>query len=322
MREALNVPPYRVDRDAVATEAAAILRHSDFREALARYSAAGLDRCEGDPQTSKMICQVARYTLALAIFHLDSTAGEGDVGASPARLRAMLTTGRFASAGWVKNAVQVFHRVGYLERKSPLGDRRFKRVAPSARMLAIAEEVLTPMLLAVDSVAPLPVPAGELVRVPGFIGAAASHTIVPYLADGFTPLEAFPEIRVLLHHDFGFLVLCHLIRTMRRTPEGKIVAMVPSVVLSRQFGMSRAQARNVLSICRNAGWIAEIGRGARRIVITPHFADLCERWVAHDLGCWSRVVSAACSDLGLRQERPTEALRNVRFRFSAPLADA
>jgi hypothetical protein len=299
MCKALSVPPYRVDRAAVAADTSAILRHPDFREAVSRYSAAGLDRFEGDPHTAKMICQVARYTLALAIFHLDTTVGEDGVGASAARLRAMLTTGDFASAGWVKGAVQVFLRAGYLDRRPPPGDRRFKRVAPSARMVAIAEEAMTPMLHAVDCVAPLPLPAAELARVPGFIGAAASHTIVPYLADGFTPLEAFPEIRVLLLHDFGFVVLCRLIRTMRRTPRGKIVAEVPSVVLSRQFGMSRAQARNVLSICRNAGWITAMERGGRRIVIIPHFAELCERWVAHDLACWNRVVRAACSDLEL-----------------------
>jgi hypothetical protein len=303
MQTALSVPPYRVNRAALAAETAAILGHPLFREAVSRYTAAGLDRFESDPRTAKMICQVARYTLALAIFHLDVSAGEDGVGASAARLRTMLTTGDFASAGWVKNAVHVFHRAGYLDRRSPPGDRRFRRVAPSARMVAVAEEALTPMLRAVGCVVALPLPAAELARVPGFIGAAASHIIVPYLTDGFTPLEDFPEIRVLLQHDFGFLVLCHLIRSMRRTTGGEIVAEVPSVVLSRQFGMSRAQARNILTICQNAGWITVIGRGGRRIVLTPHFAALCERWVAHDLACWSRVMRAACSDLKYVKDR-------------------
>jgi hypothetical protein len=297
-------PPYRVDRAAVAATASAIRRHPDFREAVTRYAAAGLDRFEGDPRTTKMVCQTARYILALSILHLHATAGEDGVGASASRLRAMLTNGGFASAGWVKGAVHVFLRAGYLDRRALPGDRRFKLVTPSARMTAIAEEAMTPMLHAVDCVVPLPLSAAELARAPGFIGAAASHTVVPYLTDGFTPIEAFPEIRVLLHHDFGFVVLCHLIRTMRRTPGGEIIAEVPSVVLSRQFGMSRAQARNLLSICRSAGWIAAAGRGGRRVVLAPHFADLCERWIAHDLACWSRIVRAACSDLGFPGDAP------------------
>ena len=143
-----------------------------------------------------MICQVARYTLALAVLHLDSTAGPDGAGASASALRAMLTAGDFASAGWVKNAVQVFRRAGYLDERPPRGDRRFKRVVPSAEMVAIAQEALAPMLHAVDCVAPLPLPAAQLARTAGFIGGAASHTIVPYVTDGFTPLEAFPEIRV------------------------------------------------------------------------------------------------------------------------------
>jgi hypothetical protein len=29
------------------------------------------------------------------------------------------------------------------------------------------------------------------------------------------------------------------------------------------------------------------------------FAELCERWVAHDLACWSRVAHTGSRDLGI-----------------------
>ena len=298
MGTGLSVPPYSVDRAVVAAETEAIRRHPDFGEALLRYAAAGLDRFDGEPRTAKMICQVSRYTLALAVLHLESTDGADGAGASATRLRVMLTKGDFAAAGWVKNAVRVFQRAGYLDRR-PSGDRRFKRVAPSPEMIRIAQEALAPMLHAVECVAPLPLPAARLARAPGFIGAAASHTIVPYLTDGFNPLEAFPEIRRLLLHDYAFIVLCHLIRTMRRTPEGTIVAEAPSLALSRRFGMARAQVRNLLGVTRDAGWIEGVGRGGHEVTLSPQFADLCERWVAHDLACWSRVARAASRDLGI-----------------------
>jgi hypothetical protein len=296
MSTGLSVPPYCVDRAAVMAETAAIRRHPNFGEALRRYAAAGLDRFDGEPRAAKMICQVARYTLALAVLHLDSTDGAG---ASAARLRIMLTKGDFAGAGWVKNAVRTFQRAGYLAARPSGDDRRFKRVAPSAEMIKLAQEALAPMLHAVECVAPLPLPATRLARVEGFIGAAASHTIVPYLTDGFTPLEAFPEIRVLLLHDYAFLVLCHLIRTMERTPEGTTVGEAPSLALSRRFGMPRAQVRNLLDIARDAGWVEAVGRGGHAVTLSPQFADLCQRWVAHDLACWSRVAHAASRDLGI-----------------------
>jgi hypothetical protein len=301
MSTGLSVPPYCVDRAAVMAETAAIRRHPDFAEALRRYAAAGLDRFDGAPRAAKMICQVARYTLALAVLHLESTDGANGAGASATRLRVMLTKGDFAAAGWVKSAVRVFQRAGYLTARPSAGDRRFKQVAPSPEMIRLAEEALAPMLHAVECVAPLPLPAARLARAPGFIGAAASHTIVPYLTDGFTPLEAFPEIRALLLHDYAFLVLCHLIRTMRRTPEGAIVAAAPSLALSRRFGMPRAQVRNLLGIARDAGWIETVGRGAHEVTLSPKFADLCERWVAHDLACWRRVARAASRDLGIAE---------------------
>jgi hypothetical protein len=65
MSTGLSVPPYSVDRAAVMAETTAIRRHPDFGEALLRYAAAGLDRFDGEPRAAKMICQVARYTLAL-----------------------------------------------------------------------------------------------------------------------------------------------------------------------------------------------------------------------------------------------------------------
>lgn len=299
MQTCRSVPPYSVDRAAVAAEADAIKRHANFSEAVARYAAAGLDRFDGDPRTAKMICQVARYTLALAVLHLDSTAGPNGPGATAARLRAMFTTGDFAAAGWVKNGIRVFRHAGYLDERPFDGDHRAKRVVPSVRMIAIAQEALTPMLHALECVVPLPLPAVQLTHVAGFIGGAASHTIVPYLTDGFTPLEAFPEIRVLLLHDFGFLVLCQLIRAMQPLPGGTFVAEVPSLGLSRRFGMSRAQVRNLLGIACSGGQAEAIGRGGHEIMLSAQFVDLCERWVAHDLACWSRVTFAAWRDLGL-----------------------
>jgi hypothetical protein len=299
MNKGPSVPPYSVDRAVVAAETEAIRRHPDFGEALLRYAAAGLDRFDGEPRAAKMICQVARYTLALAVLHLESTDGADGPGASATRLRVMLTKGDFAAAGWVKNAVRVFQRAGYLAERPSGSDRRFKRVAPSPEMIRIVQEVLAPMLHAVECVAPLPLPAARLARAPGFIGAAASHTIVPYLTDGFTPLEAFPEIRALLLRDYAFLVLCHLIRTTRRTQQRAIVAQAPSLALLRRFGMPRAQVRSLLGVARDAGWIEAVGRGGHEITLSPQFAELCERWVAHDLACWSRVAHAASRDLGL-----------------------
>jgi hypothetical protein len=300
MRNAVSVSPYHVDRAEVAAAAAAIRQHLHFHEAIRRYTAAALDGFEGKPRAAKMICQLARYTLALAILYLDSSAAEdGGHGATPSRLRAMLTTGDFISARWVKSGIQVFQRVGYLYELPSPDDRRFKRVAPSTKLIEIVQEAITPVLQAAECVVALPLPAADLARIPGFVGAVASHTMVPYLADGFTPLEAFPEVRSLALRDFGFIVLCCLIRTLRRSADGSPLAQAPSVMLSRLFGMSRAQVRNVLDLCRNAGWIVAIGRGGREIRLAPHFADLCERWVAHDLACWSRIVRAACYDLGL-----------------------
>jgi hypothetical protein len=166
-------------------------------------------------------------------------------------------------------------------------------------MVRIAQEAIAPKLAAMELLSPLPLPAGELARYPGFIAAMATHTIVPYLTDGFTELEGFPEIRELVRHDYGYVVFCVILASMRRAEDGAIVAEVPSLPLSRRFGMSRNQSRNILEACRDAGLITAIGRGAHQVTLAPHFAELCRRYVAFDIACWNRVARAAAADLGL-----------------------
>lgn len=287
---------YVVDRAEVAAETDKFLRHPRFGEAMRLYAGMGLDRFEGDPRTSKLVCQTARYVLALAILYLDSSTAEG---ATATRLRETLTPGGWSSAGWVKGALHVFRRAGYVVDGPPPGDRRFKRVAPSQTMMDIAVDAMIPMLRTLAVVTPLPLPAEELARTPGFIGAAATHTMSPNLTDGFSPLEAMPEMAPILRRDFGFVVFCTLIRSMTEGEGGPDLAEAPSVELARGFGMARAQARTLLGLCREWGWIVAAERGGRNVALSSHFADLSRRWIAHDLACWSRIVRAAARDVGL-----------------------
>lgn len=292
-------PARRVDRAALAAHAEAILSHPGFREALARYTSAGLDTFDGRPRDAKLVCQTSRYVLAMMILYLDATATPETGGATVSRLQEMFAIGGFASAGWVKTAVRVFQRAGYVDTQQPAHDRRRKQITPSAALLDIAQRALTPMLHAAEAVAVLPRPAPELARAPGFVGAVATHTLRPYLVDGFTPLEAFPQVAALLMRDFGYLVFCHLVHTMRRRPDGTILAQAPSVVLARRFGMARAQARNVLAMAQEAQWLTIVGRGGHEVLLTPQFAEICERWVAHDLAWWCHLSRVAGADVGL-----------------------
>jgi hypothetical protein len=298
------VGPYVVDREAVALEAEAYFRHPRFDEAVARYAAAGTEPLSGGPRSAKLICHVARYTLAVAVFHLDATGGPNGTGATASNLRLMLTTGQYASDGWVKNAVRVFARAGYFDRYPASHDRRAIRVVPSNKMIHVAQEAIAPKLAVIGLLSPLPLPAEDLARYPGFVAAMATHTIVPYLTDGFTELEGFPEIRELVRHDYGYVVYCVIVGSMRREPDGAIVAKVPSLSLSRRFGMSRNQSRNILESCRAAGQIVSIGRGGHQVTLSPEFAELCRRYVAFDIACWNRMVRAAAADVGLPVQPP------------------
>jgi len=293
------VEPYVVDRAAIAAETEANLRHPRFEEALVRYAAAGMDPPSEDPRLAKLVCHVARYILAVSVLYLDSTGGPNGMGATAANLREMLTSGGFASDDWVKNAVRVFERAGYFQREPASADRRAKRVSPSATMMRIAENAVAPKLQVVGMLSPLPLPAEEMARYPGFVAAMATHTIVPYLTDGFTELEGFPEIRELVRRDYGYVVFCVIVASMRRQADGSAIAEVPSLPLARRFGMSRNQSRAILEACRANGLVTAIGRGGHEVVLSPEFADLCRRHVAYDIACWHRLARAAAAELGL-----------------------
>lgn len=316
------VLPYVVDRAKVAAETEAFLHHRRFDDAVRLYAGIGLDRFDGDPRTSKLVCQTARYVLALAILHLDANTGPAGEGATATRLRDTLTPGGWSSTGWVKGALHVFRHAGYVIDEPSAGDRRRKRVVPSPVLMEIAIDAMIPTLRALAVVAPLPLPAEDLARAPGFVGAAATHTMVPNLTDGFSPLEAMPEMAPILRRDFGFVVFCTLIRSTTKDEGGPDLAEAPSVVLARRFGMARAQARNLLGLCREWGWIVAAERGGRNVTLSPHFAELSRRWIAHDLACWSCIVRASARDIGLVPPKRRASRRQHRASASTPAGTA
>ena len=260
-----------------------------------------------DPRLAKLVCNVARYTLAVAVLHLDATGGPDGSGATAAGLRAMLTTGQFASDGWVKNAVRVFARAGYFERHPARGDRRAIRVAPSEMMIRIAQEAMMPKFAAMELLSPLPLPAEELARYPGFIAAMATHAIVPYLTDGFTELEGFPEnSRACPSRLWLRGVLCnrrqHAARGGRRHRRGGAL----SLALAALRHVAQPVAEHPRSVpCRRPDHRDRPGRppGDAGPAVRRSLPSLCR--LRHRL--LNRMVRAAARDVGLAT-RPRQLL--------------
>lgn len=280
------------DAKTLLAEADAIRAHRAFPEALRRYTGTALDTFEGRDLDAKLVCQTARYVTLFMILYLHDTADPEDPsgGATVTRLQEIVALGPFASPGWVKLAVRVFHRTGLIEYRPPGPDRRLRRFAPTERLLDTGRQALAAMLGALSLVHPLPGAPEELAHRPGAVEGFARATVEVYLAHRFIVLAPFPEIAALLGRDYGHLIFAHLLRTMREADNGDIVAEAPSGDLARRFGVSRAHVRNVLELATGMDFLTVERKGGHVVHLTPRFVDLCERWVATDLA-WMHFLT-------------------------------
>lgn len=279
------------DQEALLREADAFRRHPAFPRAMRRYADTALDTFEGHARESKLVCQTARYVTLFFILYLDDTADRADPssGATLTRLQELVATGPFASASWVKLAVQTFARTGMIEYLPPGPDRRVRRFHPTQHLVGLGERALKTMLEALALVQPLSQPPAALARTPGMVRSFAAVTVEIYLRHGFVVLMPFPEIAALLSRDFGHLIFTHLMRTMETDTSGRVFAEAPSGELAQRFGVSRTHVRNVLTLGVEMGLMLMVAKGGRRVALDPRFVDMSERWVATDLA-WMHVL--------------------------------
>jgi hypothetical protein len=53
--------------------------------------------------------------------------------------------------------------------------------------------------------------------------------------------------------------------------------------------------------CLKDGFAAD-GHGGHQVTLSPEFAELCRRYVAFDIACWTRMARAAAADLGVSSD--------------------
>lgn len=271
-------------RDALYADAAQILSHPNFQKARQRHTDTGLAVADGEPVVAKLICQTSRYaTMALILSLEDLRDGTPTSGATPGKLLAAIGRTPFASIGWAKLMVRVFHRAGLVEYAPPGADRRVRPFYPSAKLMEMGYEAITIFLEALGEVRPLPAPAAELARRPGVFTGFARTLVDTYFVHRFSMLEPFPITDELFKRDFGYLIFAHLMQTMRQDEDGEVRASAPAGDMQKRYGVSRASVRNFLAFAEEKGLIVPEGKAGHVLRCTPEFVALTNQWAATDL---------------------------------------
>lgn len=288
-------------RDALFADAASIRSHPNFAAAKRRHTDTGLEVADGNPTVAKLICQTGRYaTMAIVLSLNDIADGAPSTGATPGQLLAAIGRTPFASVSWAKLMVRVFHRAGLVDYAPPGPDRRARPFYPTPKLMEMGQRSITIFLEALAEVRPLPAPAAELARRPGMFTGFARVVVDCYFHHRFSMLEPFPETDALFKRDFGYLVFAHLMQTMRDTPEG-VFCSAPAGEMSRRYGMSRAQVRNILEVAVNLGLVVPETKAGHLLRCTPKFVELSDSWAATDLAWLSFILNTTLNRLEQRQ---------------------
>ena len=169
------------------------------------------------------------------------------------------------------------------------GDRRVKLLAPTEKLIDPAKRWLREFLQIVRLVLPLQMEALDVSNE--LLGEILSYIIFAYANGGFILYEGYPEIRKCMMREAGYHVLMYLLSTMHTQCDGIVLANTPFEKMSRQFNVARATIRNVFNNLASDGHI-NIERGGHHVILSPHFIELCDHWIALEL-VWMHGLALA-----------------------------
>ncbi len=272
--------------------------HPRFDAALEMFCAGVVDSFEGDRLSNRLMGQAGRFAmLAFTIaLHAEHQAGRDTDGVTVTRLAALLGKRKLASPGRTHALVGVLRAAGAIEPAGPSPDNRERPLRPTALMLAQAARWVERSLAPAALVTPLPAPAADLVRRPGFVERYFAHMVAPYAREGFILYDGFPEIERMMKRQGGYVLMLEMLRTAQRSAAGTLSANVPSGPVAARLKISRAQVRSILRMAETRGWLALRARGSRVIELDPAFAARLRHWVATELAWGGDLARRAAAD--------------------------
>jgi hypothetical protein len=292
--------PGTLDRDALHASADALVADPRFAQTRIEFIEQWLWSFDAHPVTQRVVRDTPLYLLLVfALFlHHRRDPVRSSSGITLTALRGLYAHGTsqrvFASPSRVRDMLQRAEHAGLLEpaRATPGRsiDRRVRRLEPTPLAWQIFGRWIVAFLRGSARMLRPPVPVDEhTVLDEQAVGAVFCHRIAAYLHDRFVLTERCAPVQEFMLRDHGYLVFLRLMHTVR-AEGGRYVARAPVGELAERFEVARATVRNVLAQAQAAGQL-EYERGGLRVVLSPAFHAVAQRWLAlemvwmHGLAC-------------------------------------
>ncbi|GLK85730.1 hypothetical protein [Ancylobacter defluvii] len=273
-------------------ELEALRAHPLFAPA-ARQAAAGIVATyRGNAVMNRLLNDRGRFILSMLVLALHyEPPGAGGGGLSAGRLKAEAAGLQVCSPGRAVAMLGAFRLLGLVESMpDPGGDRRLKRLAPSARLLDLHRARWRHLLAAMTDLVPEGAAGLAHIDEPDFLAIYIDALIQPF-REGWRLLDDVPELAPFADRDAGIVIALSLMEAGHDQPP------LPITHLARRFGVSRSHVLGLLRAGEEAGLLRRPDpRGGA--LAEPALAEALNDFVAVAFLMQAQAVRRACATLG------------------------
>ena len=283
-------------QESLDEAAAAILANPAYSRAVAVHIDAMIDAYSDQPRLNKYMSDAKRWLVSALALHLHITrdAGKVDDGLTMKRLQALCAHVKHASPKMVRDYIKALLAEGFLREVKIRGDRRFKRMEPTERMIAEARSHATCNLKPVDALSPEIEATRWLENDPEFVFALRRAMARYFFASG-NPITQAPEIGFFIEKDSGYMILLTLLQAAQTGNEFPVAAVVslPFQRLARRYGVSRVHVGKIFKGAQERALVELLADGGQLIRPTERLLAAFQNWIAAQFHIYSTFAKAA-----------------------------
>jgi hypothetical protein len=262
--------------------AAEILAHPRFLQALLTYRVAVRENYRRRPTLYRYVSEARRYFVNSLAFHLHITRDRSDDsdGLTFQRLRALCTSAGLASPGMVHLYLQTLRANGFLV-VVDTGDRRFRRLEPTEKMINHVRDHSRAHLAPVDVLFPELNAVAQVDADVEFVFALRRATGRAFFEKG-NPIFGHPEVNYFAKKVSGHMVLLELIEAVTGPdlmPQSR-ATKVDLVALGEHCGVSRVHVTKIIAGAATGGLVIVEGPGGSAIRPTDLLIQKFLEWAA------------------------------------------
>ena len=214
----------------------------------------------------------ARAWFGHALLYLNATARPDDPqsGLTPVRIKDLAVESGICSAGRAGAMLSLMRVAGYLDPAPVGGDRRVRRLVPTAKLLDVQRQRLGRQFEAIAIVLP------KVRETLAWLGRAEFETALALaigaeFMSGTRLLSHSPDLKPFAESSAGMVVLFSLMLSTESDGSFEVDAPVAVSIsrLASHFRVSRTQVLRVLRQAEESGFVARAGTNYESVVLRP-----------------------------------------------------